>query len=306
LLLGRTGTTSLTAAEEEEAMRLATEWVEFRTGDTRCRAYRAAPDPGGVPTADGTRLPAVVLVQEIWGVDEHIRDLAERLAGAGYLVLAPDLYSLGGARPAALLAPRVAAAKAFLDTIPPSSWWDEAARTEALSELPAEEGEAIAATFAALFAPRDRQESVAVLRDAVRHLRADARCTGRVGSVGFCMGGGLSAQLACAEPELAAAVTFYGASPARTDLAGLACPVLGFYGGEDPRITTTVPELADAMGAAGKRYEWHVYAGAPHAFFNDSRRSYHADAARDAWARLLGFFAGHLAEVSREDGRVGE
>ncbi len=287
-------------------MRLATEWVEFRAGDARCRAYRAAPDAANVPTAGGTRLPAVVLVQEIWGVDEHIQDLAERFAGAGYLTLAPDLYSLGGARPAALEAPRVAAVKAFLDTIPPSSWWDEAARTEALSALPAEEGEPLAATLAALFAARDRREYIAVLRDAVRYVRADAGSTGRVGSVGFCMGGGLSAQLACAEPELAAAAIFYGASPARADLAGLACPVLGFYGGEDPRITATVPELAAAMDAAGKRYEWHVYAGAAHAFFNDSRRSYHADAARDAWARLLGFFAAHLAEVSREDGRVGE
>ena len=287
-------------------MRLATEWMEFRTGEATCGAYRAAPDPAGVPTAGATRLPAVVLVHEIWGVDEHIRDLADRLAGAGYLVFAPDLYSLGGARPAALLASRVAAAKAFLDTIPPSSWWDEAARTEALSALPAEEGESLAATFAALFAPRDRQELVAVLRDSVRHLRSDPECTGRVGSVGFCMGGGLSAQLACAEPELAAAVIFYGASPARAELAGLACPILGFYGGQDPRITATVPELAAAMEAAGKQYEWHVYADAPHAFFNDSRRSYHADAARDAWARLLGFFAAHLAEVSREDNQSGD
>ena len=287
-------------------MRLATEWVEFRAGEATCTAYRAAPDPAGVTTAGGTRLPAVVLVHEVWGVDEHIQDLAERLAGAGYLVLAPDLYSLGGARPAALQAPRVAAVKAFLDTIPPSSWWDEAARTQALSALPAEEGEPLAATFAALFAPRDRQALVAVLRDAVGHLLADAECTGRVGSVGFCMGGGLSALLACAEPELAAAVIFYGASPTRADLAGLACPVLGFYGGDDPRITATVPELAAAMEAAGKRYEWHVYRGAPHAFLNDSRRSYHADAARDAWARVLGFFAANLVEVSREDGRVGE
>ena len=109
------------------------------------------------------------------------------------------------------------------------------------------------------------------------------------------MGGGLSAQLACAEPELAAAVIFYGASPAQDDLGGLRCPVLGFYGGEDPRITATVPGLAAAMEAAGKSYEWHVYAGAPHAFFNDTRRSYDVGAARDAWARLLGFFAEHLA-----------
>jgi len=270
-------------------MKLASEWIEVPSGEAAFGAYRTAPEPAG------EALPAVVLIQEIWGVDEHIRDLAERLASAGYLVLAPDLHALGGRRPAALEQPRVASAKAFLDTIPPASWWDEAARAEALAALPADESEPLTATFAALFSRRDPASLVVALRDAVSFLRADAGCTGRVGSVGFCMGGGLSAQLACAEPELAAAAIFYGASPAADDLAGLRCPVLGFYGGEDPRITATVPALAAAMEAAGKSYEWHVYAGAPHAFFNDTRRSYHVGAARNAWARLLGFFAEHLA-----------
>ena len=270
-------------------MKMACEWIEVPSGSATFGAYRVAPEPAG------EALPAVVLIQEIWGVDEHIQDLAGRLAGAGYLVLAPDLYSLGGGRPAALEPPRVAAVKAFLDTVPPASWWDEAARARALAALPADQSEPLAATFAALFSRRDPASLIVALRDAVSFLRADAGCTGRVGSVGFCMGGGLSAQLACAERELAAAVIFYGASPAADDLAGLCCPVLGFYGGEDPRITATVPELAAAMKAAGKSYEWHVYAGAPHAFFNDTRCSYHVSAARDAWARLLGFFAEHLA-----------
>jgi len=270
-------------------MKLAREWIEVPSGGATFGAYRVAPEPAG------EALPAVVLIQEIWGVDEHIQDLTERLAGAGYLVLAPELYSLGGGRPAALEPPRVAAVKAFLDTIPPASWWDAAERAAALSALPADESEPLAATFAALFFRRDPASLVGALRDAVTFLRADAGCTGRIGSVGFCMGGGLSAQLACAEPALAAAVIFYGASPAADDLADLRCPVLGFYGGEDPRITATVPDLAAAMEAAGKCYEWHVYAGAPHAFFNDTRRSYDVGAARDAWARLLGFYAEHLA-----------
>ena len=270
-------------------MKLARAWIDVPSSGATFGAYRVAPEPAG------EALPAVALVQEVWGVDEHIQDLAERIAAAGYLVLAPDLYSLGGGRPAALEPPRIAAVKTFLDTIPPSSWWDEAARAEALAALPPQEGEALGATFAAVFARRDPASLVSTLRDAVGFLRADAGCTGRVGSVGFCMGGGLSAQLACAEPELSAAVIFYGASPSADDLAGLRCPVLGFYGGEDPRITSTVPELAAAMQAAGKSYEPHVYDGAPHAFFNDTRRSYHVGAARDAWARLLGFYAEHLA-----------
>jgi carboxymethylenebutenolidase len=280
-------------------MRLVSEWTDFPAGDTTCRAYMARPGPAGEV------LPAVVLVQEIWGVDEHVQDLTERVAGAGYLAFAPDLYSLGGRRPAELEPPRVAAVKTFLDTLPPSSWWDEGARGEALAALPGAEREALTGSCAALFAPRDTRGLVAVLRDAVGFLRAAPGCSGRVGSAGWCMGGALSAQLACKEPELAAAVIFYGASPEPGDLASLECPVLGFYGGDDPRITGEVPELAAAMEAAGKQYEWHVYLGAAHAFFNDTRRAYHVDAARDAWAHCLGFFARHLATVAEQAGRTG-
>ena len=75
-------------------MKLAREWVEIPAAGASFGAYGVAPEPAG------EALPAVVLIQEIWGVDEHIQDLAGRLASAGYLVLAPDLYSLGGGRPA--------------------------------------------------------------------------------------------------------------------------------------------------------------------------------------------------------------
>jgi carboxymethylenebutenolidase len=71
--------------------------------------------------------------------------------------------------------------------------------------------------------------------------------------------------------------------------------VLGFYGADDTRISATVPDLAQAMARAGVAFEHHIYPGAPHAFFNDTRRSYRAGAARDAWARCLTFFAAHLA-----------
>jgi len=277
-------------------MRLKSEWMEFPSGDTTCLAYRSRPEPARAA------LPAVVLVQEIWGVEDFIQDMTHRLATAGYLAFAPDLYSLGGGRPAELAPERVAAVKAFLDTVPPGAWWDEAARNAALAALPAEEREPLAASLAALLGPRDADSLVAVLRDAVHLLRADPQSTGRVGSVGWCNGGGLNGRLACAEPEVSAAVIFYGASPPAESLTGAACPVLGLYGGEDPRITDTVPAFAAGMTAAGKQYEWHVYPGAQHAFFNDTRAAYDVDAARDAGARLLTFFARHLADVARESG----
>jgi carboxymethylenebutenolidase len=82
--------------------------------------------------------------------------------------------------------------------------------------------------------------------------------------------------------------------PPAERLGGIACPLLGIYGGEDGRVTGAVPAFADAMSAAGKRFEHHVYPGAPHAFFNDTRPAYRVGAARDAWARTLGFLVAQL------------
>jgi carboxymethylenebutenolidase len=108
------------------------------------------------------------------------------------------------------------------------------------------------------------------------------------------MGGGLSALLACNDPELAVACIYYGMSPPAELLPRIACPVYGFYGGEDARINGGLPAFAEAMAKAGKRFEQHVYPGAAHAFFNDQRPSYHAAASRDALVRTLQAFRTHL------------
>lgn len=269
-------------------MELETGWIEIGSGERALAAYRVRPAAAAGPQ------PAVLVIQEAWGVDEHIQDMAERLATAGYLTLAPDLYSIGGRRPE--LAPeRVAAVKAFFETVQPAVWTDPAAREQALAALPADERERVAGTMAVLFGGRDPETHLAALDDAVGALRDDAACDGHIGSVGWCLGGALSARLACREPRLSAAVVFYGSPPPADEMAAIACPVLGLYGGDDTRITATVPDLAETMAQAGVAFEHHIYAGAPHAFFNDTRRSYRPGAARDAWARCLTFLAAHLA-----------
>jgi carboxymethylenebutenolidase len=122
-----------------------------------------------------------------------------------------------------------------------------------------------------------------------------AACTGKLGCVGFCMGGGLTYRFACHSDVLSAAVVFYGSSPNQLDEAKtLSCPMLGLYGEADARITSLVPALVEALRANGKSVETHVYPGAPHAFFNDEAESYRAEAARDAWERALAFFRRHL------------
>ena len=268
-------------------MELETAWIDVETGKRSCAAYRARPAAAVGP------LPAVLVIQEAWGVDEHIQDMTRRVATAGYLALAPDLYTIGGRSPE-LVPERIAAVKRFLETVPPAIWTDSKERQRALAALPGEEQERVGGTMARLFGGGDPEEQLAALADACRTLRDDPVCDGHVGSLGWCMGGGLSARLAARETGLGAAVIFYGPPPPDQEIPAIACPVLGFYGAEDTRITAAVPGLVEAMRRAGVAFEYRVYPGAPHAFFNDTRRSYRVDAARDAWARCLLFLATHL------------
>jgi carboxymethylenebutenolidase len=275
-------------------MNLHVESVEYTSDGAPVSGYFAR--PARVEEA----LPGILVIQEVWGVDGHIQDLVRRFATSGYAALAPDLYSHGGRKPAALAPERVETAKSFLDTIPPSAWMNPSERDAALARLPAPQRRGVGETLGALFSPnRPVDQYLSDLRAGLAYLRGHRACLGhRVGSIGYCMGGMLSALLACSEPALSAAVVYYGMSPGADRIAGIRCPILGLYGGDDPRITNGVPEFAESMRAAGKSFEHHVYPGAPHAFFNDERRSYRVAAARDAWARTLGFFTQHLAQAT--------
>jgi carboxymethylenebutenolidase len=265
-------------------VRLETDWSEFEADGARMRGYVARPATSTEP------LPVAIVIQEAWGVDDHIRDLADRLACAGHLAFAPDLYSRE--RRSELAPERIEAAKAFLDTLPPRAWGDESARAEALSRHP--QGAAIGETLGSIFAGLQREHHVPDLEAAVTHARGREDAAAPVVSIGFCRGGGLSARLAASGAGLAAAACFYGMPPGREEAQRISCPLLGLYGGEDERITSQVPASVETMRELGKPFEHHVYDGAPHAFFNDTRPSYRAAAARDAWARTLTLFAQHV------------
>jgi carboxymethylenebutenolidase len=264
------------------------EWIRY--GDQL--GYFAIPERGARP------LPSVLVIQEIYGVNRQIRDVTRRIAAAGYAALAPDLFAQGGERPEALAEERVDEAMAFGQSLPPGGLFDPAAREAALARLPEDRRGRLGETLAAVSAvPRALPSLVAPLRRALRYLREERPETSgkRTGCVGFCMGGGLSTLLACEESELSAAAVYYGQSPASEKAAAIRCPVLGFYGGKDQRVNAGIPDFERAMKAAGKSYEYRIYEGAGHAFFNDDSPAYHVDAARDSFARLLSFFAANLA-----------
>ena len=100
--------------------------------------------------------------------------------------------------------------------------------------------------------------------------------------------------LASEAGDVRATVVYYGTPPPGDRAGAISSPMLGIYGGKDRAITDAVPAFAEAMAAAGKTFDHRVYPGAPHAFFNDTRPWYRVRAARDAWARTLGFLAEHL------------
>lgn len=263
-------------------MPVKTDWVQYDDH----RGYLAWPERAALP------LPAVLVIQEIWGVDAHIQDVTRSLASAGYAALAPDLYEAGGQRPAVMTADRVADVKVFMDSLPATARMNPALRDAELAKLPEALRARIDETYKALFAGVGRLDQfIAPLLAAMRYLQKScpASLGQKVACVGFCMGGGLSALLACEDPDLSGAAVFYGSAPPTERVPRINCPVIGFYGGLDQRINAGIPAFAEAMKAAGKTYEHWIYEGAQHAFFNDTRSSYHVGAARDSFVRFLDF-----------------
>lgn len=196
------------------------------------------------PTAADPR-PAVVVMQEWWGVDDHIKDVTRRLAGEGFVALAPDLYH------------------GVVVTEP-----DEARKL--VMEL-------------------DMDEAVREIQQAIAFLRGQGYVAGpKVGVIGFCMGGRLALMTARAEDQLGAVVAFYGAPLRPEEAVEVKAPILGLYGAADQGTPVeSIRAMETALREAGIESEFHIYEGASHAFFNDTRPSYHREAAADAWLRAL-------------------
>lgn len=113
-------------------------------------------------------------------------------------------------------------------------------------------------------------------------------------AIGWCWGGGMAWRLATAEKRLGAVAAFYGPNPPLEAVPNIGAAVLGIYGGEDARITGGMEVLAKALKEAGSTYEMKVYAGAKHAFFNDTGANFHPTAAWEAWTKTLEWFEEYL------------
>ena len=145
-----------------------------------------------------------------------------------------------------------------------------------------------------LFATLDQAKTREDFLAGARYLKSRADCSGKLGVVGFCWGGGVAHVLATRLPDLAAAVPFYGNHPPIEDAARVKAPLLIHFAGVDERINAAWPVYEAALKAAGVNYTAHVYAGTQHGFNNDTTPRFDAASAKLAWERTLTFFAKNL------------
>ena len=218
-------------------------------------AYRAQPDRAGV-------FPIILVIEEIFGVHEYIKDVCRRLAKLGYMAIAPELY----------------------------------ARLGDLSKMtdPQE-------IFSKIILKAPDEQMISDLDSTVTWALAHRGDTTRLGVMGFCRGGRDTWLYAEHNPYLKAAVAFYGpvvseksAIQPRTPLDAareLKCPLLGLYGGADQSIDIADVRRAAALAkTAGQVVDVEVFPGAPHGFHADYRASYHKEAAEAAWGKMLDWF----------------
>ena len=241
---------------------------------------------GGGPAAYVAEPPGdvrggLVVIHEIWGLVDHITDVADRLGQQGYVAIAPDLLSGIG------ISPEVGQEMMRIRTMGSA---EERTRFQPM----------LREKMAPMQAPEFAQGAVAALRRSVDQLAGRPEVADRIGVIGFCFGGSYSFALAAADQRIRAAVPFYG-SPDLEELSKINCPVLAFYGDQDTRLTAGLPEVERAMSAADVDFTAHVYPGVGHAFFNDSSPfTYDAATATDAWNRTLAFLDRSIATATSE------
>ena len=211
------------------------------------------------PVGSG-RLPAVIVIHANRGLWPHFKDVARKLALSNFLVIAPDMLSRSGGTPPG-----------------------ENSRSP--------EGDAALEALANIQSRDIETDLVA----AVDFLKSHPQSTGKVGSIGFCWGGGHSLSLAVNSPDLDAAVAFYG-SPPDSGYENIRAPILGNYAADDPRLVASLPGFISNMEQHAKPYELYIYPGTKHAFNQDNRPDRYNKVAADlAWDRTLEFYRKHLS-----------
>ena len=221
------------------------EWVTIKQDGRSVETFVVYPE-------SKDKRPVVLIIHEIFGMTDWVQNLADEVAEAGYIAIAPDLLSGMGPNGGR------------------STDFPEAKANEAVSHL-------------------NPDQVTADLNAVVNYALKLSSTTGKLFVGGFCWGGGQTFRFATNRADLAGAFVFYGPPPAKESMARIKAPVYGFYGENDARIDATIPDTKDAMKAAGKTYDPVIYEGAGHGFMrageapdaNEANRK----ARKEAWTR---------------------
>jgi len=205
------------------------------------------------------KAPVVIVIHEIFGLSDWIRAVADQLAKEGFIAIAPDLITGKG---------------------PGGGGTDSLASRDGVVKL------------VTSLTPAEVKTRLDATREYATALPA---ASGTVGTVGFCWGGGVSFAYA-AQPGVKAAVVYYGTPPASDVMASIGAHVLGLYGGDDARVTSTVEPTKAGMAKLRKAYEAEIYSGAGHGFLRaqEDRNGANLKAAEQAWPRTLAFLRRYL------------
>jgi carboxymethylenebutenolidase len=210
------------------------------------------------------KAPVVLVIHEIFGMTDWVQDLADQVAEAGYIAVAPDLLSGMG--------PNGGRSNAF-----PAGEGMSSPAVEAVSHL-------------------NPDQVTADLNAVADYALKIPAANGKLFVTGYCWGGGQSFRFATHRTDLAAAFVFYGPPPAKEAMAAITAPVYGFYAGSDARIGATIPDAREQMKAAGKTFEPVTYEGAGHGFMRAGEAPDASEPNRqarmDAWARWKKLLAG--------------
>ncbi len=223
------------------------EWVDIKHGKRDVKSFITYPEVKNKATA-------VVVIHEIFGLQDWPRGMTDQLAEAGYIAIAPDLLSGMGPKGGGTDSLNADDVRKYIMDLPPDQITaDLDAVVKYVSELPS--------------------------------------CNGKVVVMGFCWGGGQTFRFATNNKEIKAALSFYGSIPAdESALTKIQCPVYGFYAENDARITTSVPKATETMKKLGKVYEPVTYEGAGHGFMrageDPSAKGANVKAREDAWKRV--------------------
>lgn len=206
------------------------------------------------------RAPVVIVIHEIYGLTDWIRGVADQLAKEGFIAVAPDLISGMG---------------------PGGGGTDSAKSRDDVVRL---------------IRGLKQEETIARLNAVRTYAIKLPSATAKTATLGFCWGGSNSFAYAAAQPDLNAAIVFYGTSPDSAALNKIKAPVLGNYGGDDARVNTTIEPASVEMKRLGKVYEYEIYDGAGHGFLRQQtgREGANMKATQKAWARTLGFLRKYL------------